>query len=47
MEGEVGRFKNGYIDTDFEYLLDSYYPDEDHVIRNFVLILEEKIEEIE
>jgi hypothetical protein len=47
MQDEVGRFKNGYIDTDFEYLLDSYYPDEDHVIRNFVLILEEKIEEIE
>ena len=47
MQDEVGRFRNGFIDIDFEYLLESEEPDEDDVIRNFVSILEQKIEEIE
>lgn len=47
MEDREGRFKNGYIDLDVEYLVESYSPREKEVTQKFVSILEEKIQEIQ
>ena len=47
MESEVGRFQNGFIKMDLQYMIESHVPIEDDVIEEFVSILSKKIQEFE